>query len=73
MTVADIKRAIEGLTDEERAQLADWLAEQDAAAWDEQIERDFSPDGRGAELLGKVDEQIRRGEARPMSEGPPKP
>jgi len=73
MTVADIKRAIESLTDEERTQLADWLAEQDAAAWDEQIKRDFSPGGCAAELLSKVDEQIRRGEARPMSEGPTKP
>ena len=73
MTVADIKRAIESLTDEERAQLANWLAAQDAAAWDAQMERDFSPGGRGAELLNRVDEQIRRGEARPLSEGPPKP
>ena len=48
MTVADIKRAIESLSDEERAHLADWFAEQDAAAWDAEIERDFSPGGRGA-------------------------
>ncbi len=73
MTVADIKRAIEGLTDDERAQLADWLAAEDAAAWDAQIEHDFSAGGRGAKLLNKVDNQIRRGAARPLSEGPPKP
>ena len=73
MTVADIKRAIESLSDEERAQLADWLAAHDAAVWDAQIERDFSPGGRGTRILNEVDEQIRRGQARPLSEGPPKP
>ena len=73
MTVAEIKRAIESLPGDEQAQLVEWIAQRDAAAWDAEMERDFSPGGRGAQWLQEVDEQIGRGEARPLSEGPPKP
>ncbi len=36
----DIQKAVTQLTDEERTKLLAWLAEIDAQAWDEQIERD---------------------------------
>ncbi len=36
----DIQKAVTQLTDEERTKLLAWLAELDAQAWDEQIERD---------------------------------
>jgi len=37
-----------------------WLADRDRRQWDSEIERDFSPDGAGMELLNQVKAQIRR-------------
>jgi hypothetical protein len=49
--------------------LLDWLADLDRREWDSQIERDFSPEGAGMDLLNRVKAQIRRGESVPMSSG----
>jgi len=46
-----------------------WLADRDRRQWDSEIERDFSPDGAGMELLNQVKAQIRRGESVRMDNG----
>ncbi len=69
MTVEEIKAAIEQLSEPERRKLADWLEEIGAAAWDAEMERDFSPGGRGERLLDEVNQEIDRGKFRPLKEG----
>jgi len=58
MTVEAIKAAIEDLSEPERRKLAEWLEERDEQAWDAEMERDFSPGGRGHHLVEKIDQQI---------------
>ena len=69
MTVEAIQDAIQHLPGAERRRLADWLEEMEAKAWDAEIERDFSHDGRGATFLEEVKREIAEGKARPMEEG----
>ena len=66
MTLATIKSAIEGLPEEEKAALMDWLLSRDREDWDKQITEDFSPGGRGAKLLDEVDTAISRGDFKPL-------
>ncbi len=68
MTIAEIQRAIESLAKDEPTRLATWIAERDRAAWDAEIERDFSAGGAGSALLESVRRQVRRGESRPLAE-----
>ena len=70
MTVAEIKRAIEDLVEDEQAKLATWMADRDRALWDAEIERDFSANGAGSALLENVREQVKRGDSQPFAEGP---
>jgi hypothetical protein len=60
MTLGEIKTAINELSDKERAELATWLLSLDRAAWDRQIEADFSAGGAGDDLLKKVDAAIEK-------------
>ncbi len=69
MTLEAIKEAIERLAPEEQTVLARWLRERDWKAWDEQIERDFSPGGRGMQLLDELERESAEGKTRPMEEG----
>jgi len=66
MTVDAIKEAIAHLSEADRKQLADWFEELEERAWDEEIERDFSPGGRGMPLLAELEREIEEG--RPMDE-----
>jgi hypothetical protein len=68
MTIAEIQRAIEGLAEDEQIKQATWIAERDRAAWDAEIERDFSAGGAGSALLESVRRQVRRGDSRPLAE-----
>lgn len=68
MTVEAIKEEISHLSEQERKQLADWLEELEAQAWDKQIERDFAPGGRGERLIAKVEADIAAGGFRPVEE-----
>ena len=68
MTVADIKAAIEQLPEPERLELADWFEEMKARAWDVEMERDFSPGGRGYHLVEKINREIDEGKFTPMEE-----
>jgi len=57
MTIEAIKDAISALPEKERLELEDWIADQ----WDAQMSKDFSPGGRGAALLERVDAEIEAG------------
>lgn len=69
MGISEIQRAIETLPSEQQMALLDWLAERDRREWDSQIERDFSPDGAGMDLLNQAKARIRRGESVPLGSG----
>jgi len=43
-----------------RQVLACWLSERDWKAWDEQIERDFAPGGRGMALFAELELEFPR-------------
>jgi len=68
MTVQAIKAAIEQLTEPERRELADWLKELEEVAWDAEMERDFSPGGRGHHLVEKINREIDEGKFTPLEE-----
>ncbi len=69
MTVEAIKAAIEQLTETERHTLAEWLEELEEQAWDAEIERDFSPAGRGHPLVNKINQEIDGAKFTPLEEG----
>ncbi|HUI84180.1 MAG TPA: hypothetical protein VL240_08150 [Candidatus Binatia bacterium] len=61
MTLSEIQKAIESLPEDEQVRLAAWMASRDRAAWDAELERDFSAGGPGSCLLDEVRRQIRAG------------
>ena len=60
MTLEDIKEAVVHLSGPERQQLAEWFGELQEDEWDRQMEKDFSPGGRGAHLVERIDREIDR-------------
>ncbi len=54
------------LSREELVKLAAFVARQDQLAWDEELDQDFSPDGKHAAALEKIDAEIDAGSFRPM-------
>ena len=68
MTLEAIKQAITELPEQEKSSLVAWLNEQDAKAWDNQIEEDFSEGGAGMALLGSWDAEINAGRSVPLEE-----
>lgn len=70
MDLAEIQHAIEALPKEQQAALALWLADREQAEWDAEIERDFSPGGRGMALLDEMKRNARADKFRPFEEGP---
>ena len=68
MTLEGIKQAITELPEQEKASLVAWLNEQDAKAWDKQIEDDFSEGGAGMALLETWDTEIKAGGSIPLEE-----
>ena len=69
MTIDAIKDAITGLPDPDKVSLAAWLSLQTKDDWDREMERDFSPGGRGMNFFEDVQREIAEGNARPMEEG----
>lgn len=63
MTIEAIKGAILALSEKDRLELEDWLADR----WDEQIRKDFSPGGRGAAVIDRVDAEIDAGKFQPLN------
>ena len=66
MSLAEIEKAVDALPPEELARLAAYIARQDKLAWDEQLEQDFSPGGKHATTLDKVDAAVDAGQLRPL-------
>ncbi len=69
MTVEAIKAAIEQLPPPVRRDLLVWLDELEERAWDEEIEKDCAPGGRGDSLAEGVRRNVAAGLARPLEEG----
>jgi hypothetical protein len=61
-----IQAEIALLSPDDREALLTWLIDADRRAWDEQISRDFSEGGLGMKLLADIDEEISRGNFRPL-------
>ena len=66
MSLAEIEKAVDALSPVELAKLAAYIARHDNSAWDEEIERDFSPGGKHEPLLKKIDAQIDDGDFTPL-------
>lgn len=61
MSLAEIEKAVDALAPEELARLAAYISHHDNLVWDEQLERDFSPGGKHAAALQKIDAAIDAG------------
>jgi hypothetical protein len=68
MTLEAIKQAIIELPEVQKTSLVAWLNEQDAKAWDKQIEADFSEGGPGMALLESWDAEIKAEKSIPLDE-----
>jgi hypothetical protein len=68
MTLQAIKQAISELPEQDKTSLVAWLNEQEAEAWDKQIEEDFSEGGAGMALLEKWNAEIKTGRSVPLEE-----
>jgi hypothetical protein len=66
MSLAEIEEAVKTLKPEELAKLAVFVARQDNLAWDAEIDRDFSPGGKHASALKKINAEIKAGNFKPM-------
>jgi hypothetical protein len=66
MSLAEIEEAVKNLNREEIAKLAAYIARQDKLVWDEQLDEDFSPGGKNAAALHKIDAEIDAGDFTPM-------
>ena len=65
MSLAEIRVEIAKLTDRERTQLLQELAEADAAAWDRQIAEDFAA-GKLDALMAEADADVAAGRVREL-------
>jgi len=66
VSLTEIEEAVRRLNREELAKLAAYIAKQDKLSWDEQLEEDFSPGGKHASALEKIDAEIDAGKFRPL-------
>jgi hypothetical protein len=66
VSLAEIKNAVAALSPEELAELAAFVARQDNLAWDAEIDDDFSPGGKHASALERIDAEIKAGNFKPM-------
>ena len=69
MTVDAIKEAINQLSEADRKELVAWFEQLEEEAWDEEIERDSSPGGRGVALLRELETEIEEGKTQPFEDG----
>jgi len=66
VSLTEIEKAVAELSRDELAKLAAFVAQQDKRVWDEELEQDFSPGGKHAAALEKIDAEIDAGNFRPM-------
>lgn len=65
MSVTEIKSGIARLPEADLADLAQWVEELQADAWDRQIARDVKA-GRFEAIFQRVEEQAETGQCRPL-------
>ena len=65
MSLAEIRAEIDKLTDRERTQLLQELAELDADAWDRQIAEDYAA-GKLDALIAEADADVKAGRVREL-------
>ena len=65
-SAALVSNTVDALSPEDLAKLAAYIARHDKLAWDEEIERDFSADGKHADSLKEIDAQIGAGNFTPL-------
>lgn len=61
VSLAEIKTAVEALSPDELTELASFIRERDNAAWDREIDSDFSDGGRLSSVAEEVRADIRAG------------
>jgi hypothetical protein len=61
MSLAEIKTAVDQLSPRELAELAVFIRERDNAAWDREIDEDFSETGRLRRVMEEVRDDARAG------------
>lgn len=61
MSLAEIKTAVDTLSADELTELATFIRDRDNAAWDRQIDSDFTEDGRLHSVAENVRADIRAG------------
>jgi hypothetical protein len=61
VSLAEIKTAVEELSPTELAELGSFIRERENAAWDRQIDADFSENGRLRSVLEEVRADIQAG------------
>ena len=66
MSLAEIKKAVDELSQEELTKLAAYITRRDKLAWDQEIEEDFSPGGKHQKALEKIDAEIDSGNFTPL-------
>lgn len=66
MSLAEIEKAVATLSPEELTRLASFIARQGNLAWDKQLKEDFSPGGKHANTLQKLDAEIDAGNFSPL-------
>ena len=66
MSLTEIEEAVDKLSPEELAKLAAHIAHRDKLAWDEEIEKDFSPGGKHEKMLEQIDAEIDCGNFTPL-------
>ena len=66
MSLAEIEKAVDALSPEELAKFAAHIARRDKLAWDNELEKDFSPGGKHEETLEKIDAEIDSGKFTPF-------
>jgi hypothetical protein len=66
VSLAEIKKAVDELSQEELTKLAAYITRRDKLAWDQEIEEDFSPGGKHQKALEKIDAEIDSGNFTPL-------
>ena len=61
MSLAELKQAVHELSAHDLAELASFIREEDAKAWDDQIDKDFAEGGKLRPVLDEVRDDIRSG------------
>jgi len=62
MSLAELKQAVHELSPRDLAELSSFIREEDAKAWDDQIDEDFAEGGRLRGLIDEVRDDVRRGQ-----------